>query len=370
MPAARPPTAASASPWEQLSAGLVIAIVLAIVALQQRNLARENAVLAQDKALAESYARSTAVAESHNRATAEANALNQQATAEAASTQAVEQRDEARRQAKLALAGKLAAQSQLLLEDQLDLALLLGAETSRIADTPEARLAPRLALEHSPRLRRIIKNTPTLVRRFSISPDGQTLAVSECTETVQTDFLPKCGHSRLLFYNLTSGEATGQALDLGPFSAGYLAYSRLDGGGILVLVGYSSVALWDVATGNFIGEYPTGQQETRFYPTAAAFSPNGRLLAIGSCADRSQGGDANGYCNLGEVRLWDIEKRQLVGMPIATHESNVNALAFSPDSLDAGFRWRPDDKALEFARSSPVPERRPYSANRCWQATR
>ena len=311
--------------------GMLIAITLAIVALWQGKLASSNAQLAQANAQAESYARATAVGESHTRATAEYNAINQRATAQAASTLAVQQRDEALHQSKLALAGKLAAQSQLLLKDQLDLALLLSIEATNAVNTDEALLSLRLALEYSPRLLHILKSNAAGQRPFAISPDGQTLAISECTIADTTSILPKCNQGRVIFIDLLTGRTTGQPIDLGQFSAGYLAFNKLDDGKTLILVGYSSIEIWNLDKHSLVHEYPTGQLETRFYPTAAAFSSDGNLLAIGSCADRSKGGDSNGYCNLGEIRLWDIGKKQLYGLPIPAHTSDVRALTFSPD---------------------------------------
>jgi WD40 repeat protein len=315
-----------------VSAGMLIAIVLAIVAVWQSKLASSNAQLAQANAQAESYARATAVAESHTRATAEYNAINQRATAEAASTEAVQQRDEALRQSKLALAGKLAAQSQLLFKDQLDLAMLLSVEASNTANTKEAQLSPRLALEYSPRLLQILSSKVVFERPFAISPDGQTLAIGECTKADNQSILPKCIQGQVVFMDLLTGQPTGQPLNLGQFSAGYLGYNKLDGGKTLILVGYSSIEIWDIYTRSLVGDYPTGQKEIRYYPTEAAFSPDGNLLAIGSCGDRSKGGDYNAYCNLGEIRLWDIQKRQLFGQPILAHDADVDALTFSPDS--------------------------------------
>ncbi len=305
--------------------GLFVAVGLGVVAWGQRNgYLNETHVRAT--------AESDALAEASNRATAESNAVHQQGTAEAASTLAVQQRDEAVRQSKLALAAKLAAQSQMLGKDQIDLALLLGVEASLAADTTEAMLSPRLALEVSPRLHRIVNNDFFGERPFAISPDGGTLAIGECIEIDTTNPVTTCKHSRVLFANANTGQAAGGTLDLGKFIVRYLAYNKLDGGKTLILVGNQSIAIWDIEKGSPVGEYPTGQMETRLLPGVAAFSPDGKLLALGSCADRSKGGDANGYCNLGEIRLWSIETRQLVGKPIAAHETDIHTLAFRPDS--------------------------------------
>jgi len=306
--------------------GLLIAATLGVVSWSQRN-----------QYLAETHVRATAesnaLSEASSRATAQSHALHQQATAEAASTQAVEERNEAQLQSKLALAGKLAAQSQLLFKDQLDLALLLGVEASKTADTIEAQLAPRLALEASPRLRLILKNEFSGPRPFAISPDGKTLAIEECNPSEA--YVPPgthCDPSRIVFVDAATGQPTSDPLDLGKYSVGYLAYNALDGGKTMILVGIESIAVWDLQTRSLVGEYPTGVMDTRLLPTAAAFSPDGKLVAIGSCEDRSQGGDGNGYCNEGDIRLWSIETRQLVGKPVAAHIADVQALAFSPDS--------------------------------------
>lgn len=322
-----------------IGVGLVVAVLLGLVAWGQRN----EAVSQSDiRATAES----NAVAEAHSRATAEANAVSEshvrataQAVAEDQRSIAEQQRSEAERQTKLALAGKLAAQSQLLFKDQLDLALLLSVEASQTAETSEVQLAPRLALEYSPRLRHFVKASSNGVA-FAIRSDSRVLALAECIATVDTNYLRKCVQGRVGFIDIASGQPLGKPLDLGAFSAGYLAYNKLDGGKTLILVGYTSVAIWDIEQARLVGEYPTGQKETRYYPTEAAFSPDGRLLAIGSCSDRSKANESNGMCNQGEIRLWDIEKRQLYGQPIVAHAMDVGALAFSPDSrllASAGF---------------------------------
>jgi WD40 repeat protein len=305
--------------------GLIIAAVLGVVAWGQRN-----------QYLAETHVRATAqsqaVDEADSRATAEVVAVHQQRAAEVASTQAVQQRDEAQHQAKLALASKLAAQSQLLAKEQVDLSLLLSVAASRTTDTLEAQLSPRLALETSPRLHRFIKNTSDWQRSFAISPDGQTLAVLECSQLNTIQIPSLCIQSKVTLQNINTGQMVGTSFILDDFWAPHMAFNQLDNGKTLIFVSYSSIIVWDIQAGKIVGEYPTGQKPLGYSFFSAAFSPDGRLLAMASCGDRSEGTDANGYCNLGEMRIWDIEARQFFGEPVAAGDSHIYTLAFSPDS--------------------------------------
>ncbi len=302
--------------------GLVIAIVLAIVAFNQSQIAQANA-------LAEAEARGTAVAESYTRATAEANAIHQKATAEAASTLAVQQRDEAQHQSRLALAGKLAAQSQLLFKDQLDLALLLSVEAFDTADTKEARLSPRLALEYSPYLRHFLRNDANRFWPFATSPNGKALAVVKCIEAITGTFPIECKHSQVTFIDPATGQSNGNTLDVGDFTIEGIAYNQLDSGKTLILVGadLKEIAIWEIARGSLVGKYPTGKEGGFLIFSTPVFSPDGQYIAIGGC---SKGGLEN--CFPGEVLLWDVEKRQPYGQPISAHDTNVLSLAFSPDS--------------------------------------
>jgi WD40 repeat protein len=63
------------------------------------------------------------------------------------------------------------------------------------------------------------------------------------------------------------------------------------------------------------------------YVSSVAFSPDGRLLASGSC---SKYNSPSGYCIQGEIKLWEVasgsEVRTLTG-----HADWVNSVAFSPD---------------------------------------
>ncbi|MGC8786935.1 MAG: TIR domain-containing protein, partial [Anaerolineae bacterium] len=128
--------------------GLVVATVLALAAWKQRNEALEAKVIA----VQEAKARATAQAE------------------------AIAQRDHAEQQRRIALSRQLAAQAQTYLADQLDLALLLAVEASRIADTVEARASLLDALEYSPNLAAFLHGHTSYVFSVAFHPQGNILA--------------------------------------------------------------------------------------------------------------------------------------------------------------------------------------------------
>jgi WD40 repeat protein len=113
--------------------------------------------------------------------------------------------------------------------------------------------------------------------------------------------------------------ATGKVIQIhrGPWSsARSLAFSA--DGRVLAIAGIeSAVGLWDVSTGAELARIPVEGRLTH----ALAFAPDGRLLAVSG-----QGGEPQA----GIVTLWDWTQQRRRAV-LATHSSNIRALAFSRD---------------------------------------
>jgi RNA polymerase sigma factor (sigma-70 family) len=102
-------------------------------------------------------------------------------------------------------------------------------------------------------------------------------------------------------------------------------------GRTLALAQPLSVALWDVETGKRLGTLETRGGTVRYFIHVLAFSPDGKWLAAGSGTSYPVGKQVNGA-----VAVWDVRTRKLLH-DLPNRESQVNALAFSPDgNLVAG----------------------------------
>ncbi len=83
------------------------------------------------------------------------------------------------------------------------------------------------------------------------------------------------------------------------------------------------ILLWDTATGEALAESLNGHTDR---VTDLVFSPDGKQLASAGCRTM-----ARFTCVEGEILLWDVATRQLIGEPRTAHTNYVSALAFSPD---------------------------------------
>lgn len=322
------------------------------------------------------------------------------ASAQAASTQAVAQRgiavderDRADAQAKLALARQLAAQSAAVAGHQLDLALLLGLEANRITDTVETRGSLLNALGLSSQLAARLGDHDGTVAGVAFSPDGTLLASASYDQNIilwdangdhpvsrnptacgcpvtsvafsSDNKILAAGSDKQVFLlsNLNSSTPNKIILKDYPNWVETVAFSP-DGKTVAGAGDDSSIYLWDVASQKVLGKPLTGHKNQVW---SIAFSPDGTMLASGGqdgtirlrdvasgqqldaplasqkkavysvafspdgTLMASGGGD-------NQVWLWDVAKRQAAGDPLALHTAGVYSLAFSPDgkSLASG----------------------------------
>jgi len=156
------------------------------------------------------------------------------------------------------------------------------------------------------------------VTALAFSPDGQTFASGACGHSTDDAV---CDQSELLVWSLDGGDPVRLVGHEGVvYSVAFSPDGRVlaSGGCGTIDVGgtcmQGEVILWDVATGQPIGE-PLIAGTRELY--AVAFSPDGQLLASGSVDSR--------------IMLWDVATHQQIGQSLLKHPAEVSGLAFSPD---------------------------------------
>ena len=202
-----------------VGAALVVSVGLGVLAWTQRNIA---------------------VSEGNARAT-------QQAIAEAASTQAIEQRDEAERQAKLARAGLLSVEALSHLQDNFPLSLLLSVEAVNYAETIQSRSSLLTTISHNPHLLRSYYDFPLAASNVAYSPDGSTLVTSGCAEPGPSQMTLTCESAELIFYDAESGQLLERVATQHPVFTSRLKFSP-DGKTLASSDWMGNIILWDVAS--------------------------------------------------------------------------------------------------------------------------
>ena len=137
------------------------------------------------------------------------------------------------------------------------------------------------------------------VTSVAFSPDGKTLVSGSYNNTT------------VRLWNATTGEPIGEPLTGYEGVSAFMAFSP--DGKTLVSNSYDALWLWNATTGELIGML-TGREGL---VTSVAFSPDGKTLVSG-------GSD-------GTVRLWNVTTGEPIGEPLTGHKDEVFSVAFSPD---------------------------------------
>lgn len=217
-------------------------------------------------------------------------------------------------QTELAHARQLAAESYALMEQEPDLGLLLGVEATRIRESFVPRRTLLLDMQYREHLSMFLHGHTADVHQVVFSSDGKMLASSSGANGKD---------NTVRLWDAVTGQPLGEALTGHQADVWCVAFSP---DGKLLASGDDKgvVILWDVAARRMIGQPLTGHQQAVY---SLAFSPDNKILASGSFVQVGE----NGSEHSGEIRLWNVATRELMGAPLLGHSSLVQSLAFSPD---------------------------------------
>lgn len=261
---------------------------------------------------------------------------------------AVRQRDTAVEQSRVARSRQLGAQATATLEIRLDRALLLAVEAVRTAPTVEALGSLLDGVNRAWAMSRFLTGHEGRVNTIAVSRDGRSIASGDSTGLVLVwgdggdDRVPERleGHGAavvaLAFAPddvLVTADVDGEVIRWGRDGHRVTSFRVaatpivFDAGGTSLAVassGHPSVEVLDARDGSRIGSpIETGTDASQwdpYSPPAAAFSPDGNLLAV----------EVDGGVGLWEPRTGTTAGRRFA----AAGSDDVAALAFGTDGTE------------------------------------
>ncbi|HUQ32201.1 MAG TPA: TIR domain-containing protein [Pyrinomonadaceae bacterium] len=179
-----------------------------------------------------------------------------------------------------------------------------------------------------------LKGAPDEVTSLAYSPDGTILAAGSCAKPEDN----KCKQGEIRLWNTATRQLVSQPLTGHSDTVKMLIFSS--DGKTLVSSEGQNIILWNIETRQRLGEIAPGHlydSENSFSlpVNSIALSPDGKTLASGGCGKRGQRlttvADTYDTCIEGEIRLWDVSTRRMIGQPLSGHKDKITSVAFSPD---------------------------------------
>ncbi|RMF76640.1 MAG: hypothetical protein D6737_19790, partial [Chloroflexi bacterium] len=252
------------------------------------------------------------------------------------------QQRRAEEQARIALSRQLSVTALRTLDEQYDVALLLGLEALAINDSFETRSGLLTALQHHPDMGFMLHDVPGAIRGVAVSADGRWLAAGGTDNTIalwdmttrQRLAAPLTGHSdwvtalafspdatllasgsvddTIILWDMTTREAA-HTLNGHDGDVWHVAFNP-DGTRLIAAGGDGIITEWDATTGERIDSLTS--HDGIVY--SAVYNAAGDVIA-------SAGDDSL-------IRLWDAATGEPIGEPLAGHNNWVLDLAFVPVS--------------------------------------
>ncbi len=224
-------------------------------------------------------------------------------------------------QASIARSQALAADASFALsQNKLDQALLLSAEAYKIHNTYEARNSLLNALEQSPHIVTMLRNTNQhMLLTLAFSSNGRMLVAADNFAVYIWDI------------NSINGKARPVLTLNQQHYVGAIALSLDDR--TLAISNASGVWLWDIQTGAKLAQLdgPTPNPPAGSEPrTALAFSLDGQFVESARCSHYAPNQNQESpLCVETKISEWNVSSRQLAGSPRII-QANANSVAFSP----------------------------------------